>query len=103
VRVHQHGASTCLHGSYYIRVSHDRWALPFAVAACAAAALLHIIMSDPRLTAAVQKDWKDREMVELLHLNMLKVSYAIESIAQGIAERVLLIASRKHYATFDHQ
>ena len=30
-------------------------------------------MADPRATAAVQRDWKDREMVGILHLNMLKV------------------------------
>eukprot|EP00611_Tribonema_gayanum_P024490 TRINITY_DN5421_c0_g1_i1.p1 TRINITY_DN5421_c0_g1~~TRINITY_DN5421_c0_g1_i1.p1 ORF type:complete len:196 (-),score=47.83 TRINITY_DN5421_c0_g1_i1:40-627(-) len=31
-------------------------------------------MGDPRVTAAVQKDWKEREVVESVHHNMLKVA-----------------------------
>jgi hypothetical protein len=77
-------AATAVTG--YIRVFCDRWHLVLKrfvsllrtlqqLCAC------YTIMSDPRVTAAVQKDWKDREMVELLHLNMLKVSDAIHSLS----------------------
>lgn len=31
-------------------------------------------MSDKAVTEAIQKDWKEREMIEIVHLNILKVS-----------------------------
>lgn len=31
-------------------------------------------MSDKAVTEAIQKDWKEREMIEVVHLNILKVS-----------------------------
>lgn len=32
-------------------------------------------MSDRATAAAIQKDWKEREMIEIVHLNILKVQY----------------------------
>ena len=31
-------------------------------------------MSDKTVTEAIQKDWKEREMIEIVYLNILKVS-----------------------------
>lgn len=34
-------------------------------------------MSDKAVTEAIQKDWKEREMIEIVHLNILKVSLSL--------------------------
>lgn len=36
-------------------------------------------MSDRTTADAIQKDWREREMIEVVHLNILKVRYFIIS------------------------
>lgn len=53
-------------------------------------------MSDKAITVAIQKDWKEREMIEIVHLNILKVSLPprVRSSSSALAVPVLFLVPR---------
>ncbi|CAM9561707.1 unnamed protein product, partial [Choristocarpus tenellus] len=51
-------------------------------------------MSDPVTTAAIQKDWKDREMIEVIHLNLLKITMFLNEFETSVRYKLAVLKER---------
>lgn len=55
-------------------------------------------MSNKATIDVIQKDWKEREMIEVVHLNILKVSNAV--LVVGVIEcGAIVVLFEKHKST----
>eukprot|EP00904_Undaria_pinnatifida_P001128 jgi/Undpi1/11015/HiC_scaffold_30.g13315.m1 len=51
-------------------------------------------MSDKAVTEAIQKDWKEREMIEIVHLNILKITKFLNEFEVSVRYKLSTLAER---------
>ncbi|CAN0190781.1 unnamed protein product [Discosporangium mesarthrocarpum] len=51
-------------------------------------------MADLATTAAIQKDWKEREMIEVIHLNLLKITKFLNEFESSVRYKLSVLKER---------